>query len=73
LGSVESHDVTGRVFEVEGGEDFESLVLNMWLRSRDDTELERSFAELGEHLLEAQEEYLGAKELDEALFGEDYQ
>jgi hypothetical protein len=55
------------------GDQFESLVLNLWLKSRDDDELEESFAELGETLLVAQEEYVHAKELDEALFGEDYQ
>ena len=58
---------------LEGGEEFETLVLNLWLRSRDDRELEESFETLGNSLLDAQEEYLKAKELDEALFGEDYQ
>ncbi|HEV2973356.1 MAG TPA: SNF2-related protein [Pirellulales bacterium] len=58
---------------LEEGDQFESLVLNLWLRSRDDAELEQSFATLGETLLEAQEQYVQAKELDEALFGEDFQ
>jgi SNF2 family DNA or RNA helicase len=58
---------------LEDGDQFESLVLNLWLRSRDDTELETSFVTLGETLLEAQEEYVKSKELDEALFGEDFQ
>jgi SNF2 family DNA or RNA helicase len=58
---------------LENGDQFESLVLNLWLRSRDDAELEQSFATLGETLLEAQEQYVQAKELDEALFGEDFQ
>ncbi len=58
---------------LEDGDQFESLVLNLWLRSRDDTELEASFESLGETLLEAQEQYVQAKELDEALFGEDFQ
>jgi SNF2 family DNA or RNA helicase len=58
---------------LEDGDQFESLVLNLWLRSRNDTELERSFTTLGETLLEAQEQYVQAKELDEALFGEDFQ
>lgn len=58
---------------LEDGDQFESLVLNLWLRSRDDDELEKSFATLGETLLEAQEQYVQAKELDEALFGEDFQ
>lgn len=56
-----------------GGEDFESMVLNLWVRSTSDTELDRSFDSLGESLLSAQEEYLRAKELDDALFGDDYE
>jgi SNF2 family DNA or RNA helicase len=58
---------------LEDGDQFESLVLNLWLRSRDDDELEVSFESLGETLLEAQEQYVQSKELDEALFGEDFQ
>jgi SNF2 family DNA or RNA helicase len=58
---------------LEDGDQFESLVLNLWLHSRDDTELEQSFETLGETLLEAQEQYVRSKELDEALFGEDFQ
>ncbi len=58
---------------LEDGDQFESLVLNLWLRSRDDAELERSFVSLGDTLLEAQEQYVQSKELDEALFGEDFQ
>jgi SNF2 family DNA or RNA helicase len=58
---------------LEGGEEFESLVLNLWLQSHNDQELEHSFDELGRSLLEAQEKYVQAQELDEALFGEDYE
>ena len=58
---------------LEGGEEFESLVLNLWLKSHNDQELEHSFHELGQSLLEAQEKYVQTKELDEALFGEDYE
>ncbi len=69
--------VVGEVGSILGnlqdGDQFESLVLNLWLNARDDAELEQSFESLGETLLEAQEQYVDAKELDEALFGEDYQ
>jgi SNF2 family DNA or RNA helicase len=58
---------------LEEGDQFESLVLNLWLKSPNDTELEQSFEALGETLVDAQEQYLRAKELDEALFGEDFQ
>lgn len=69
--------VVGEVGSILGnlqdGDQFESLVLGLWLRSRDDAQLEQSFTALGETLLEAQEQYVRAKELDEALFGEDFQ
>lgn len=58
---------------LEGGEEFESLVLDLWLRSQTPAELDAAFETLGESLLSAQEEYLEAKKLDDALFGEDYQ
>ncbi|MCC7086441.1 MAG: DEAD/DEAH box helicase family protein [Pirellulales bacterium] len=58
---------------LQGGEEFESLVLNLWLRSRDDGQLQQSFDALGQSLVDAQEEYLHAKQLDDALFGEEFQ
>jgi len=58
---------------LEGGEEFESLVLDLWLRHRNKAELDAAFERLGESLLRAQETYQQAKELDEALFGEDYE
>jgi SNF2 family DNA or RNA helicase len=58
---------------LEGGEEFETLVLNLWLRSATNTDLDQSFDALGRTLLDAQEEYLTTKQFDEALFGEDYQ
>ena len=58
---------------LEEGEEFESMVLRLWLSSRTPGELDVAFERLGESLLDAQEEYLRTKELDEALFGEDYE
>jgi SNF2 family DNA or RNA helicase len=58
---------------LDGGEEFESLVLNLWMRARDEAELDQSFESLGDSLLAAQERYVEAKELDSALFGEDYE
>jgi SNF2 family DNA or RNA helicase len=58
---------------LEGGEEFESLVLNLWLRSKDKAGLDEEFDRLGESLLKAQEEYIKSTKLDEALFGEDYE
>lgn len=56
----------------ENGEDFESLVLDMWMKSRNPNDLDAAFSNLGDRLIEAQGEYLKTKELDEALFGEDF-
>jgi SNF2 family DNA or RNA helicase len=58
---------------LDGGEEFETLVLNLWLRSHSDQDLAQSFHDLGDSLLSAQEKYLESKQLDEALFGEDYE
>ncbi len=57
---------------LQGGEEFETLVLDLWLRSHSDDELSHAFDQLGASILDAQNEYVQAKELDEALFGEDY-
>ena len=57
---------------LQGGEEFETLVLDLWLRSHSDDELSHAFNRLGDSILEAQDEYVKAKELDDALFGEDY-
>lgn len=56
-----------------GGEEFESLAINLWLRSRDDADLDAAFDQLGNDIVAARKEYLKTKELDKALFGEDYE
>jgi SNF2 family DNA or RNA helicase len=58
---------------LEGGDEFESLVLNLWLESPGPRELDQAFEKLGDSLLTAQEEYLETKRLDEALFGDEYE
>ena len=58
---------------LEGGDEFESLVLDLWMKSREPTDLDQAFERLGDSLLVAQEKYLETKQLDEALFGDDYE
>ena len=58
---------------LHGGDEFQSLVLDMWLRSQSQNELNLEFELLGDSLVQAQKEYLDAKQLDETLFGEDYE
>ncbi len=69
--------VVGEVGSILGnlddGQEFESLVLQLWQKAPDDKQLDADFETLGDTLLAAQEKYLDAKNLDEALFGEDYE
>lgn len=58
---------------LEGGEEFESLVLNLWMQSRGPQDLDQAFEQLGDSLLAAQEEYLNTKRFEEALFGDEYE
>ncbi len=58
---------------LEGGDEFESLVLDLWMKSRGPEDLDHAFEQLGDSLLAAQEEYLETKKLEEALFGDEYE
>jgi SNF2 family DNA or RNA helicase len=53
-------------------QDFEDLLLEVWLNSQDDTSLEAGMAELGDRLAEARERMRRVQEFDETLFGEDF-
>jgi len=69
--------VVGEVGSILGnlddGQEFESLVLQLWQKAPDDQQLDADFETLGDTLVAAQEKYLDAKNLDDALFGEDYE
>lgn len=58
---------------LEEGQEFESLVLQLWQKAGNDQQLDANFETLGDTLIAAQEKYLDAKNLDEALFGEDFE
>jgi SNF2 family DNA or RNA helicase len=58
---------------LEGGDEFETLVLNLWLGAGDAAALDAAFEQLGERILAAKGEYGESKELDEALFGDDFE
>ena len=58
---------------LEEGDEFESVVLQLWMKAGDERQLEQAFTSLGDALLDAQSQYLKSKELDEALFGEDFE
>ncbi|NLX54850.1 MAG: DEAD/DEAH box helicase [Planctomycetaceae bacterium] len=58
---------------LDDGDEFESVVLRMWMKAGDERQLAEAFTSLGDALLDAQSQYLESKELDDALFGEDFE
>lgn len=57
---------------VEEERDFPDLVLEAWLEASE-TDRDAAFAALGDRLDEARRQHEGAKELDERLFGQDFE
>ena len=53
--------------------DFPDIVMDLWLRAAGEQELQEGFARLGQELSSAKSHYLQSKELDEQLFGEDFE
>jgi superfamily II DNA or RNA helicase len=58
---------------LESDEDFENIILQIWLRSQNERDLAAGFSGLGDELLKAKKTYLQAKAFDEGIFGEDYE
>jgi SNF2 family DNA or RNA helicase len=54
-------------------DDFENIVLDIWLRSTSPEEVEANFSRLGDSLVKAKQDYLQNKAADERVFGEDYE
>ncbi len=53
-------------------QDFEAMLLEVWLQSQDETALATSMNELGDRLLEARDKMQRIQSFDESLFGEDF-
>ncbi len=53
--------------------DFSKIVMDLWAGSKDDSELKANFDRLGEEIVAARKTYEKTKELDELIFGEDYE
>jgi SNF2 family DNA or RNA helicase len=66
-------EIGGILGNLEGGEEFESLILNLWLSSEANDDLDAAFDALSEKILVAQSEYVQSKQLDEALFGSEFE
>jgi SNF2 family DNA or RNA helicase len=54
-------------------QDFPDRVVEIWLGSKSDEEVERRFDELGQEITEARERYEESAKLDAALFGRDFE
>jgi superfamily II DNA or RNA helicase len=53
--------------------EFEDIVMDIWVRSRDRAEARSRFERLGQDLVQAKSDYLKSKELDREVFAEDYE
>jgi hypothetical protein len=53
--------------------EFEDIVMEIWLQSRDHEDACSRFEALGQDLVRAKSDYLKSKELDREVFGEDYE
>ena len=53
--------------------EFEDIVMEIWVRSRDHEEARSRFDLFGQDLVKAKSDYLKSKELDREIFAEDYE
>jgi SNF2 family DNA or RNA helicase len=58
---------------LDGEEEFSDIVLDIWLRSTQKEELHQNIENFAEQILQARAEYQKTKELDEALFAEEFE
>ncbi len=54
-------------------QDFEDIIIEIWMKNGDEKSLNNEFEQFGNALITAKKEYLEAKSLDKAIFGEDYE
>lgn len=53
--------------------EFEELIMEIWLKSSNNEDIQRGFEEFGQELITAKSNYLRSKQLDKDLFEEDYE
>ncbi|MEW6097240.1 MAG: SNF2-related protein [bacterium] len=58
---------------LDDDKDFEETIMDIWTRVTSKDELDKKMQEFGNLLQSAKQSYLSTKELDAALFGEDYE
>lgn len=55
---------------LEDEKDFADIIMDIWVNSTTQMELEKGMEDLGEKLVEARKEYIKIKEYDNHLFGD---
>lgn len=58
---------------LEEDEEFENVILNIWIKNSGKDAINKGFEELGTKLVKAKADYLKSTELDKEVFGEDYE
>jgi SNF2 family DNA or RNA helicase len=53
--------------------DFGEVVMDIWLKHQSNDEINTAFNQLADHLLKAKDKYRETQELDEQIFGEDFE
>ncbi|MEK7409547.1 MAG: SNF2-related protein [Acidobacteriota bacterium] len=66
-------EIDGILGNLDEGQDFAELVLELWVSARRAERVGEAFDELAERLLTAKERYAETKQLDEALFHRDFE
>lgn len=54
-------------------EEFQDIILDIWLKSSSEEQIKEEFDNLGKEMAKAKKAYLKTKELDDEIFGEDYE
>lgn len=54
-------------------EEFEDIILDIWLKATTETEMKEDFNQLGQEMIKAKKAYLKTRKLDDEIFGEDYE
>ncbi len=68
IGEIEP--ILGRIGQEE---EFEDVIMETWMNSKNDDELRSNFEQLGDQMKNAKQEYLTSKALDDEIFGQDYE
>jgi hypothetical protein len=53
--------------------DFSEIIMDIWLKNQYKPELDTAFDKLADDLIQAKDKYRETQELDEQIFGEDFE